>query len=154
MEFIVKKEDLLSQLALVQGIVERKTTMPILSHLLLVADKEGLQLVATDLEVGFRTRCEASISRTGEVTVPARKVFDVVRSLPSGEIQFKRSGDHDLGIECEQSKFMLRGLPAADFPTLPETALKDPVQLPAAQLREMIARVHLRTIEERVARFG
>lgn len=141
MEFIAKKDDLLGQLALVQGIVERKTTMPILSHLLLVADKEGLQLVATDLEVGFRTRCEASISQPGEVTVPARKIFDVVRSLPGGEIQFRRSGDHDLGIVCEQTKFTLRGLPASDFPSLPETALKDPVQLPAARLREMIARV-------------
>jgi DNA polymerase-3 subunit beta len=140
-EFIAKKDDLLSQLALVQGIVERKTTMPILSHLLLTADKEGIQLVATDLEVGFRTRCEASISRPGDVTVPARKIFDVVRSLPSGEIQFRRSGDHDLGIECEQSKFTLRGLPVADFPSLPETKLKDPIQLPAAQLREMISRV-------------
>ena len=141
MEFIVKKDDLLTQLALVQGIVERKTTMPILSHLLLTADKEGIQLVATDLEVGFRTRCEASISRPGDVTVPARKIFDVVRSLPSGEIQFRRSGDHDLGIECEQSRFTLRGLPVADFPSLPETTLKNPIQLPAAQLREMIARV-------------
>ncbi len=141
MEFIVKKDDLLSQLALVQGVVERKTTMPILSHLLLTADKEGLQMVATDLEVGFRTRCEASIGRPGDLTVPARKIFDVVRSLPSGEIQFRRSGDNDLGIECEQSRFTLRGLPVADFPSLPETTLKDPVQLPAAHLREMIARV-------------
>jgi DNA polymerase-3 subunit beta len=140
-EFIVKKDDLLTQLALVQGIVERKTTMPILSHLLLTADKEGIQLVATDLEVGFRTRCEASVGRPGDVTVPARKVFDVVRSLPAGEIQFRRSGDHDLGIECEQSRFTLRGLPVADFPSLPETTLKNPIQLPAAQLREMIARV-------------
>jgi DNA polymerase-3 subunit beta len=140
-EFVVRKEHLLSELALMQGIVERKTTMPILSNLLLEAGPEGIQLVATDLEVGLKTRCEATIGRQGEVSVQARKLFDVVRSLPDGEIQFRREGDNDLRIECEQAKFTLRGLPSADFPTLPEPALKDPVNLPAAELREMIGRV-------------
>ncbi len=141
MEFVVRKEDLLSELSLVQGIVERKTTMPILSNLLLSAGAEGIQIVATDLEVGLKTRCEASVSGKGEVTVQARKIFDVVRSLPEGEIQFRRVGDNDLGIECEQSKFTLRGLPVTDFPSLPETTLKNPVNLPAGDLREMISRV-------------
>jgi DNA polymerase-3 subunit beta len=140
-EFVVRKEHLLSELALMQGIVERKTTMPILSNLLLEAGPEGIQLVATDLEVGLKTRCEASVGRQGEISVQARKLFDVVRSLPDGEIQFRREGDNDLGIECEQAKFTLRGLPVADFPTLPEPAMKDPVNLPAAELREMIGRV-------------
>jgi DNA polymerase-3 subunit beta len=99
-EFVVKKEDLLNQLALVQGIVERKTTMPILSNLLLNAGSEGIQIIATDLEVGLKTRCEAAVSTKGEVTVQARKIFDVVRSLPDGEIQFRRVGDHDLALSA------------------------------------------------------
>jgi DNA polymerase-3 subunit beta len=140
-EFVVRKENLLTELAHVQGVVERKTTMPILSNLLLRGGPEGIEIIATDLEVGLRTRCEAAVSQEGEVSVQARKLFDVVRSLPGGEIQFRRVGDNDLGIECEQAKFTLRGLPVADFPSLPDTALKNPVNLPAADLREMIGRV-------------
>ncbi|MFQ5669271.1 MAG: DNA polymerase III subunit beta [Acidobacteriota bacterium] len=141
MEFVIQKEHFLRELSLVQGIVERKTTMPILANLLLRARPEGLEILATDLEVGLKTRCEAAVSRTGESTVQARKLFDIVRSLPEGEIQISRVGDLDLGVECERSRFLLRGLPAADFPQPPEEPVKNPVRLPAADLREMVARV-------------
>ena len=141
MELVVKKEDLLPELALIQGIVERKTTMPILSNLLLKAGPEGIEILATDLEVGLKTRCEATVTRQGEVAVQARKLFDVVKSLPRGEVCFRLVGDMDLAIECEQSRFKLRGLPPGDFPSLPEATVSTPITLSAPELRDLIARV-------------
>ena len=141
MEFVIHKDNLLSALTLVQGIVERKTTMPILANLLLNAGAEGIEILATDLEVGLKTRCDATVGRKGEVTVQARKLFDIVRSLPAGEIAFTLADDTDLRIECERSRFKLRGLPCDDFPKLPEVTLKNPIQLPGNDLREMIAKV-------------
>ncbi|MFQ5766678.1 MAG: aminotransferase class V-fold PLP-dependent enzyme, partial [Acidobacteriota bacterium] len=141
MEFVVQKENLLTQLTLVQGIVERKTTMPILSNVLMQTGPEGVSIMATDLEVALATRCEAVVGRQGEVAVQARKLFDVVRSLPPGEIQFRALGEMDLGIECEQARFTLRGLLAADFPSIPEATVAKPILLPAADLRQMISRV-------------
>ena len=141
MKFVIRKEDLLPELTLIQGVVERKTTMPILSNLLLKAGAEGIELLATDLEVGLKTRCEATVSAEGEVTVQARKLFDVIKSLPAGEIRFQLAGDVDLGIECEQSRFKLRGLPAADFPSLPEARIENPVNMQGADLKDLITKV-------------
>ena len=140
MEFVVSKANLQSQLLLAQGIVERKTTLPILSHILLRATAEGIDLVATDLEVGLQGRCDAVVAAPGEVSVQARKLLEIVRSLPEAEIQVRRSGD-DLNIQCERSRFRLRGLPAAEFPKLPDTAVRQPVVLRAADLRDMIGKV-------------
>ena len=140
MEFVVSKANLQNQLLLAQGIVERKTTLPILSHILLRATAEGIDLVATDLEVGLQGRCDAVVAAPGEVSVQARKLLEIVRSLPEAEIQVRRSGD-DLNIQCERSRFRLRGLPAADFPKLPDTAVRQPVVLRAADLRDMIGKV-------------
>lgn len=141
MEFIVNKEDLLPELTLIQGVIERKTTMPILSNLLLKATAEGVELLATDLDVGLKTRCEAQVTGQGEVTVQARKLFDVVKSLPGGEIRFKVAGSADLGITCGKSRFKLRGLPAADFPALPDATVEQPVHLTGIDLRDLVAKV-------------
>ena len=141
MEFVVSKENLLPELTLIQGVVERKTTMPILSNLLLKTGAEGIELLATDLEVGLKTRCEADVTAQGEVTVQARKLFDVVKSLPGGDIRFRLSGESDLGIECEQSRFKLRGLPASDFPALPQAKMVNPVNMPGAALKDLISKV-------------
>jgi len=87
MEFVVRKSDLLKELSLLQGIVERKNTIPILANVLLDASKDGVSLLATDLDVGLRSRCEASVTKPGVLTLPAKKLFEIVSALPDTEIR-------------------------------------------------------------------
>ena len=87
MELVVRKSDLLKELSLLQGIVERKNTIPILANVLLDAAKDSVSLLATDLDVGLRSHCEASVSKPGTLTLPAKKLFEIVSALPETEIR-------------------------------------------------------------------
>ena len=89
MELVVKKNDLLKELSLLQGIVERKNTIPILANVLLEASKESVSLLATDLDVGLRSRCSASVSKGGSLTLPAKKLFEIVNALPETEVRIQ-----------------------------------------------------------------
>ena len=89
MELVVRKTDLLKELQLFQGIVERKNTIPILANVLLEASGDDLRLTATDLEVGLRGHCTASVAKPGALTLPAKKFFEVVRELPETDIRIE-----------------------------------------------------------------
>ena len=119
MELTVKKSDLLRELQLTQGVVERKTTIPILSNLLLEAKGEALQISATDLELGIKTACAAKVKKEGAETVSARRLFELVRSLPDAEIKLKELENHRLELRCERSHFKLVGMAKDNFPALP-----------------------------------
>src|ERR1700684_193851 len=101
MEFSVKKFDLLEELQLTQGVVERKTTIPILSHLLCEAKGNKLAITATDLELSIHTECEAKVKKEGAGTIPAKKLLDLVRLLPEGEIKFKLLENHWVQITSD-----------------------------------------------------
>jgi len=94
MEFSVKKYDLLEELEMTQGVVERKTTIPILSNLLFEGSGNKLSLTATDLELSICTSCEAKIKKEGSGTIPAKKLLELVRLLPDEEIKFKFLENH------------------------------------------------------------
>ena len=94
MEFSVKKFDLLEELNLTQGVVERKTTIPISRNILCEASGNRLTLTATDLELCIRTSCEAKVKKEGAGTIPAKKLLELVRLLPEGEIRFKLLENH------------------------------------------------------------
>ena len=87
MELVVRKNDLLKELSLLQGIVERKNTIPILANVLIEAGKEGISLLATDLDVGLRSRCEGTIAKPGILTLPAKKLFEIVAALPDTDVR-------------------------------------------------------------------
>jgi len=89
MEFSVTKSALLNELNTTQGVVERKTTIPILSNLLVEARDARVIITATDLELSVRTSCEARVKKEGAGTIPAKKLLELVRLLPEGEIKFK-----------------------------------------------------------------
>src|SRR5687768_5807935 len=89
MELVVRKHDLLKELSLLQGIVERKNTIPILANVLLDARENNVSLLATDLDVGLRSKCEASVSKPGILTLPAKKLFEIVNALPDTEIRIE-----------------------------------------------------------------
>ncbi len=141
MEFTIKQPALNAELDLLQGVVERKNTVPILGNVLLAADGEGLELMATDLEVSVRGRAEASVKEPGAISVSARKLFEIVRLLPDNEITIKDDSQHWVSVVCNRSKFRIMGLPKEDFPTLPSPGKTTKVRLPGSQLRRMVEKV-------------
>lgn len=139
MEFSVKKFDLLEELNLTQGVVERKTTIPILSNLLLEAKGNRLAITATDLELSIRTSCEAKVKKDGAGTIPAKKLLELVRLLPDGEIRFKLLENHWIQIVCDRKTYKMVGMSRENFPALPSFP-QVIVKIPAALLSALIAR--------------
>src|SRR5215813_15357353 len=119
MEFTVSKSDLVRELSLSQGVVEKKTTIPILSNVLLEAVDDRVTLTATDLELGIRCSCPARVKKEGSGTVPARKLLDYVRLLPEGEMQMKFLENHWAAITCGRSRTRIAGMSRESFPELP-----------------------------------
>lgn len=139
MEFTVKKFDLLQELTLIQGVIERKTTIPILANVLLTTSDGQLGVLATDLEIGLKSRCTATVSAEGTVTLPAKRLFDIVRALPDKEIRFRTGEGHWMNVTCGASRFRIAGLPREDFPQLPEPK-GSRVAIPGDVVAQLIAR--------------
>jgi DNA polymerase-3 subunit beta len=139
MEFSVKKFDLLEELELTQGVVERKTTIPILSNILFEAHGNRLSITATDLELSIRTSCEAKVKKDGSGTIPAKKLLDLVRLLPDEEIKFKLLDNHWIQISCDRKNYKLVGMSRENFPVLPSFP-HVLVKIPAATLNDLIAK--------------
>ena len=142
MELSVRKTELLRELQLFQGIVERKNTIPILANILVEA-KDGadtINLVATDLEVGLRSRCAAEVTKGGALTLPAKKLFEIVRALPETEVRITQSASGTVNVAAERFNSRIQTLPREDFPALPEAADTSTVILPCDALREMVAK--------------
>ena len=139
MEFSVKRSDLLDELNLTQGVVERKSTIPILSNLLVEAKGSRLTITATDLELSIRTSCEAKVKKEGAGTIPAKKLFELMRLLPEGEVKFKLLENHWVHVAADRKNYKLVGMSKDNFPALPSFphAL---VKIPAALLAEVIAK--------------
>ena len=119
MEFSVTKSALLNELSTTQGVIERKTTIPILSNLLVEAKGSQLTITATDLELSIRTSCEAKIKKEGAGTIPAKKLLELVRLLPEGEIKVKLLENHWVEIVSDRKKYKLVGMAKENFPALP-----------------------------------
>src|SRR5580658_8098454 len=119
MEFSVKRSDLLDELELTQGVVERKTTIPILSNLLVEAKGSRLTITATDLELSIRTSCDAKVKKEGAGTIPAKKLFELLRLLPEGEVKFKLLENHWVHIISDRRNYKLVGMSKDNFPARP-----------------------------------
>jgi len=139
MEFSVTKSALLNELNTTQGVVERKTTIPILSNLLVEAQGSRLTVTATDLELSIRTSCEAKIKKEGAGTIPAKKLLELVRLLPEGEIKVKLLDNHWVEIVSDRKKYKLVGMAKENFPALPAMP-HTLVKVPAAILESLIAK--------------
>lgn len=139
MDFVVSKTDLLRELQYVQGVVERKATVPILSNLLLEIAENSLSITATDLDVTVQCNCRAEVKESGSATVSARKLFDITRLLPEADIHFKAATAEWVNVHCERSKFKVAGLSKENFPDIPLVEGTS-FTLPAGALRYMINR--------------
>src|ERR1700755_397119 len=136
MKFSVAKEKLLEALQQVQNVVSTRTTLPILSNVLLQANENQLYLTTTDLDVGVRGSCEADVDKTGATTLPARRVFNIIRELPSSEISFDVDGKNAASIRSGQSYFKILGLPEEEFPPLPKFDESKVVSIRQKDLRD------------------
>ena len=139
MELVVRKNDLLRELQLFQGIVERKNTIPILANVLMEAKGEEVRFLATDLEVGLRTKCAASVAKSGALTLPAKKFYEIIKSLPETDV---RIAEDKGGVKVAADRFdsRMQTLPREDFPTLPEGGGAATATLPRPALKEMVAK--------------
>ena len=139
MELVVRKNDLLRELQFFQGIVERKNTIPILANVLMEAKGDQVSFLATDLEVGLRSRCSAAVAKGGSLTLPAKKFYEIVKSLPETEI---RIAEDKGGVKVAADRFdsRMQTLPREDFPTLPDAGATPTATVPRAALKEMVAK--------------
>ena len=139
MELVVGKNQLLRELQLFQGIVERKNTIPILANVLIEAKGNEVRMLATDLEVALRSRCDAAVSKGGSLTLPAKKLYETVKALPETDVRIQEDKN---GVKVAADKFdsRMQTLPREDFPSLPETTGAASATLPREALREMVAK--------------
>ena len=140
LEITVSRAELLRELTAAQSVVERKTTIPILSNFLFEAVDDRLTITATDLDQSLRTSCAAKVKKPGACTVPARKLYDYIRLLPEGEISIKLQDNHWVQIRAGRSNTKMVGMARANFPQVPDFPAVGAVKIAASALRGMVAK--------------
>ncbi len=148
MELTVAKADLQKELQLCQGVVEKRSTIPILSNVLLKAADGKLSIAATDLDVTVLSACAARITTPGGVTIEARRLFDIVRSLPDDDVHITMQENNSLLVESGTAKFRLLGLPAEDYPTLPSVDMSEAYTISLEELKTMVGKVRFAITHE------
>lgn len=142
MKFTIDRETLLKPLQAVQGVVERRQTLPILANFLLSIQDESLSVTGTDMEIELLARTSLPGAEAGEVTVPARKLVDICRSLPSdSEVHFMLDGDRAL-VRSSRSRFTLTTLPAADYPSSDALTGELTLRVKEGEFRRLIELTH------------
>jgi len=147
MEFYVHRSDLLKELEFAEGSVGKKTTVPILSHVLLEPAESNVRLSATDLELGTRSTCPARVKAAGVATVPARRLIEILRALPDAEVRFRLLENCGIHVTCERSSFRLVGLAKDNFPALPVLP-QSQAELTAGLLKQLLERRRFAVSEE------
>jgi DNA polymerase III subunit beta len=140
MEIRLNRAELVAELAAMQGIVERRTTFPALSHVLLKAEGDRVELSATDLDVSLTSFCAGTVHAPGAIAVQAKKLHEIMRTAIGDETTLRVDRDGELTILAGPSMWRIRALPADDFPNLP-TVEGEPLLLPFPTFRAMIAKV-------------
>ena len=139
MELVVRKNELLRELQLFQGIVERKNTIPILANVLIEANGDEVRMLATDLEVALRSRCHAAVKKSGSLTLPAKKLYEIVKALPETDVRIEED-KNGVKVAADHFDSRMQTLPREDFPTLPDASGKAKATLPRGPLKEMVAK--------------
>jgi DNA polymerase-3 subunit beta len=141
MELTISKQNFLRGLARTHGVADRKSSMPILSNILLSTGEGGtLRLAATDLYLGVSATVGADVTSAGTVAVAARTLFDIVKNLPEGDVKWTVGPNHAAEIRCGKVKYRIPGMPGDDFPPLPSPGKTEFVELDAEQVGDLIAK--------------
>src|SRR5215210_1091846 len=141
MKLTITREQLQEGLVAVAASVPAKTTLPILSNILLEATKDGIRLSGTDLDISVSTTVAASVDQEGAITLPARKLVEIIRELPSAAIRLTASGEQRVTIECGRSRFRLLGLPREEFPAFPTLKFEGGWRTSSRELQKLIGHV-------------
>ncbi len=149
MKFSIGKDAIQGELQLLQGIVEKRNTMPILANILVTASENEVQLIGTDLEVGLKTHFPAKIDEAGSITISGKKLFEIVRSLAGDkEVIFHESDSLVMEISSGESQFKVLCLPKEDYPQVPEPKFEKKIVLPLERIKDMIERVYFAITQE------
>ncbi|MDD2851242.1 MAG: DNA polymerase III subunit beta [Desulfuromonadaceae bacterium] len=140
MEFKIDKEQFMKALQKIQGIIEKRTSMPILSNVLLEAQEGSLFVTATDLEVGMKSSYAADVTVPGKITVSAKKLYEIVKELPNQPILFLSKDNDWVEIKCGKVQFNIVGLSSDEFPYFPEVKEENLFEIETSLLRGMIER--------------
>ncbi len=138
MKITIARDELLTGLQRVQGIVEKRNTMPILSNILLETKQDGIELVATDLEIGVRGHYKADVQQAGSVSLSARKLYELLKEVADGEITLTAQENNWVHIQAGRSQFKIVGLAASEFPALPTIEREGRVAIPGSGLASLI----------------
>lgn len=139
MKLTIEKNIFLKALTHIQSVVERRTTIPILSHLLLEAKNNQLQLTATDLDLTVTEAVPATVTAPGQITTPAHILYDIVRKLPdTNQLALEWQQNTALSLQAGRSRFSLPTLPREDFPLPTQTDMPCSFQIPAAQFLKLL----------------
>ncbi|MBI4541987.1 MAG: DNA polymerase III subunit beta [Gemmatimonadetes bacterium] len=141
MKFTITREKLQEGLLAVVSSVPAKTTLPVLSNILLEARKDGLRLSGTDLDIAVSTTVRAEVDEEGSITLPAKKLSDIARELPTSPVRISSAGEQRAQLECGKSKFRLLGLPRDEFPSFPHVKFDGAWKAPAKDLHKLIGHV-------------
>jgi len=140
MEITVSRQELVKELTATQSVVERKTTIPILSNFLIEADGDRLNITATDLDQAIRTSAAVKVKKPGACTIPARKLYDYIKLLPDGDISIKLLENHWVQIRSGRSNTKMVGMARANYPQVPDFPTIAVTSIPSAALKTLIAR--------------
>lgn len=139
MDFVITKDALVSGIQTVQNAVSQKSSLPILSNVLIETEGNYIKMITTDLDIGICVTVPASVETTGAITVPARKFFDIIRALPEdSQISISMKKNNFLNIKSGKANFKIIGLPKEEFPQLPVFKDKDSITVGQKMLKEMI----------------
>lgn len=138
MKVRIERDELLTGLQRVQGVVEKRNTMPILSNILFEAKQDGIEIVATDLEIGVRGLYKATVIEPGGVTISARKLFEIIKEVPAGGVELTSADNNWTTIQAGKSQFKVVGLPSTEYPALPTIEREGLTPLSGDGLLELI----------------
>jgi DNA polymerase-3 subunit beta len=141
MKFTITREQFQEGLLAVASAVPTRTTLPVLSNILIEATSDGVRLAGTDLDISVSTVVAAQVETEGSITLPAKKLVEIVRELPSASIQLAAVGEQRVTLECGQSKFKLLGIPKDEFPSFPPVDFSDAWKIASGDLQKLIGHV-------------
>ena len=138
MRFTIAREKLQEGLSAVAASVPAKTTLPVLANLLVETTERGIRLSGTDLDMAVSTELMADVDVQGAITIPAKKLVEIVRELPSAPVKVSSSGEQKVTLECSRSKFKLLGLPKDEFPSFPSIRFNESWRIKSGDLQKLI----------------
>lgn len=139
MRFTIARERLQDGLNAVTASVPAKTTLPVLANILVETTDRGIRLSGTDLDMAVSTELTADVEAQGAITIPAKKLAEIVRELPAAPVRLSASGEQKVTLECSRSRFRLLGLPRDEFPSFPAVKFADSWRIRSGELQKLIA---------------